>query len=286
MFKKYFCLTILALTFASVSLSRAAEETKYTFVFPPNSLLGLSPTEAMGLLRPMTDYLGRELGTPVEVKAMGDSQVFFQALEKGEIDLAIADIPLYLKAREDYGVIPLVKPKKIYQGILVALASSGIRKIEDARGNILASSSRYSMASYYFPRRLLAQKGLGEMKSFFAAIEFTGKDIRSLQSLITREVDIASVAKPTYSVMITKLPALKSFLKVIETSPDYPYGPIFVRKELGEEKIKEIKTLLLNFKMTPEQKKAIKLYFPMKVTLEFVTAEDSDYLPFRDTLLK
>ena len=213
MFRKYLCLTVLIMVFNFLPFLQAEEETKYVFAFPPHSLLGLSSTEVMGLLKPMTDHLGKELGSPMELRAVADYQVFLKDLGKGEIDIAIADIPLYLKARKDFGVIPLVKFDVTYRGILVTSATSNIRKIERAKGKTLACCSRYSMAGYFFPRSLLAEKHLGEIESFFRSIKITGKDSQSLQSLITGEVDIASVSEPTYFIMVKRLPVLGTFLK-------------------------------------------------------------------------
>ena len=165
-----------------------------------------------------------------------------------------------------------------YRSVIVTRKDSGITRLEDLRGTIIAFEDPDSTSGYFLPRTLLARKGfdLRQMSSFNDAPApkeigylFAGSsEITVIEWVLGRNVAAGAVSDNDLERLDSKK---RAELTVLTASDPLPRYLVSVRKEIAPRFGNQLKAVLLAMHLDPEGKNILR---KMENTTKF------DALPF------
>jgi len=119
---------------------------------------------------PLVKYLREETGYDVSYVSAVGYRGFLSAVESTDADFAFVNPVAYAtlrKTRQAYLLVIALEPdfaggppRTKYRGVILARADSGITRIADLRGKIIATGSELAVAGYLAPKALCRQEGL------------------------------------------------------------------------------------------------------------------------------
>src|SRR6202035_1437451 len=106
---------------------------------------------------PLRDYLSAKLKQPVELIIPTNYNATVEALGNGSLDFAYLGGLTYLKAREAYGVIPLVQrtSDKQFHSLFITQTAAPINKLADLKGKRFAFGDVSSTSGHLMPDNAL-----------------------------------------------------------------------------------------------------------------------------------
>lgn len=169
----------------------------------------------------LTGYLQPRLGPDgieqVRVAVASSTAAMAEMIRRGQVDLYI-DSPLVVaKVARDSGVRPFLRRWKDgvaeYAGVIVARTDSGIRRLDDLRGRVIAFQGPDSTTGYLLPRHLIRQHGiaLAEVGSPEAAppadrlgYVFTGDDDDTILWLLKGKAAVAATDPKSFEKLASR----------------------------------------------------------------------------------
>jgi phosphonate transport system substrate-binding protein len=126
--------------------------------------------------QPMLDYLTSQTSYRFELKLCEDYNQAVQLLMKKEVAAAFLGSYVYIKARSEFGVIPILKPlnrnfEPFSRSVLFTSSAKNIYSINDLKNKKLALPSKSSYSSnwllqYEFKKHNIHPGDLGEIVNF------------------------------------------------------------------------------------------------------------------------
>lgn len=213
--------------------------------------LGFQPQgSAVKMVRkwqPFADHLAGTLGRPVEIVIRGSYREVAEALARGEIDVCLTGSFLYVQARTELGIVPLVKRvirgQSSYSSLIVVRRDSGITSVEGLRGKRFAFTDRDSTSGYLLPVAHLADLGFPEPPAFFSEVVFTGNHDSALLAVYTGAADAAAFSTTRW---LPENPRIGEFAILWRSEP-ITLGPFSVRRDLDRTLARHLKTAFLSF---------------------------------------
>lgn len=148
-------------------------------------------------MAPLMAYLSKVAGRPIQVVVGKDYGDTLALTVEGRVDLAYLTPAVYVSARQKRRDLKLLLTDvrgglDFYTAILVVRADGPIERVEDLKGRRIALVDRESTSGYVYPMRYLS--GLGLTPSSFDELRFSGNHRRSLEMLLSRQVDVAALS--------------------------------------------------------------------------------------------
>jgi len=200
------------------------------------------------------------------------------------VDLAAVGAVSYLKGREKYGIINLVrglnqKGKAKYQSIIVVNPNSSIKSIDDLKHKRFAFGNINSTQGHLIPRISLRKYGidLKDLKSY----EYTGSHIDCANSVVSFKIDACGMQDTMAEHM-----AKKGLLKILHISRYYPSSGIAANQELSFEIISKVKKALIDFDPRGKNKNKLHHWSQTEMPNGFIAADEKDYLEMKNWLIK
>ncbi len=119
---------------------------------------------------PLVKYLRQETGYDISYVSAVGYRGFLSAVERADADLVFVNPMAYVTLQKTRGAYPLViavepdfaggVPRTRYRGVILTRANSGITRIADLKGKIIATGSEMAVAGYLAPKALCRQEGL------------------------------------------------------------------------------------------------------------------------------
>ncbi len=107
------------------------------------------PAEMHKRLKPLTEYLSRELGTRVELRLSPNMKDAIEKVAGGEVDIAYLTPVAYLNAHEKGQAKLVVKTvtrgKGAFQLMIVARADGDVHRVEDIKGRTFAFGDKRAL---------------------------------------------------------------------------------------------------------------------------------------------
>jgi phosphonate transport system substrate-binding protein len=224
---------------------------------PDKLRIGITPSSGSAtgeLVRPLADYLSRELELVTATRTGSDYDAVAAMLGAGELDVAILSPLTYVRARASLPAVALATATRggspTYLGYLV-VRDHGPEHLEALRGATVAWVHRSSASGYLYPRALLRKKGLDPDKVFGRAL-FTGNHEDAVRAIGDGTADVAAVAAP----FIDPGP-LNPFdggdegsetasLRVLAKTDRIPLDCVVVRNDVGRELARRLRSALLS----------------------------------------
>lgn len=183
-------------------------------------------------IRPLANYLGRQLGRPVEVRVVPSPTALIAGVAAGEVDVAVPNLHGYLQALKLPGgsvatlPVPEVPPAQAqrYRAVIVArLPLTGEALAAEAARLRLVLVGPDSASGGFVPRGHLADLGIAHPEAGFASVDHAGSHAAALAWLRDGRADVAALAADVYDA------EPHAGLHEIWRSPVIPPGPLLCR---------------------------------------------------------
>jgi len=207
------------------SFADSAEE-KMTLRF--GKIPYVSPREAYRLFSGLTLLLEEHLDCcHVELVLAPDYASCVRMLEEEQVDIAWLGTATYVANRGRVPMVPLVSPiwsgRRGYTGVIFAVESSQIQRLDQLRGKRFAFVDPESASGYLYPRRLLAEAGIIPERDF-SHMEFLGSHDAVVMAVLLGEYDAGAVYERAYLTVADRSRRLT--LRILAQTPPIPGEPI------------------------------------------------------------
>lgn len=196
----------------------------------------ISPRETFNSrYRDLLDYIGRELGLPVELVQGKTYAEINDMVRAGDVTFAFVCTNPYLQGKDDFGMellaAPEVNGETTYYSYLVVRADSSFGSLADLRDRTFAFSDPLSNSGRLVPVYQLAIMG-ETPESFFSRSIFTYAHDNSIKAVAENLVDAAAVDSLVYDYWVKTGSEFTSKTKVVEKWGPFGINPVVVRPGL------------------------------------------------------
>lgn len=241
----------------------------------------ITPKEGFAYYRGFLDYIGKQLGRPVEyVDATGYEEIN-KLLEYHEIDGAFVCSGPYVDGHSKFGLellaAPLVNGAPVYHAYILVPLNSPAKKLVDLKGKSFAFTDPLSNTGKQVPEYLLIKNGENP-RTFFSKTVFTGAHDKSIQAVADNLVDGAAVDSLIWEYLHRTKPELTKTTRILLKSEPYAIPPFVVHPSLDPVLKEKLRTILTTAHTTP----AGKALLDKMMTDRFVPISDSAYNSIRE----
>lgn len=219
-------------------------------------VMGMHPfkpaVELHKIFKPIADHISQKVGKPVELQVARSNDDTADKVGKGQFDFSYMGSAVYIKAREENGVIPLGQTynngKAYFNGVIVIKKGSGIKSMRDLKGKSFAFGDPNSTLTHLVPVYMLlnADVRLADLKKY----AFVGSHDNMAMGVLAGAFDAASIAPETAEKYKEK------GLEVLLKTPDLPEHVFAANKDLDPATVAKIQEALTT--MDPSLYKAIR----------------------------
>jgi phosphonate transport system substrate-binding protein len=221
--------------------------------------------------RPLVDYAARKLTPTAETKGMivvaPTPGQMIRLLEEKRVDFYMeSPYPTYLINRLGAAKLLLRRWKGgigEYRSLIFTNKESGIARLEDLRGKIIAFEDTGSTSGYLLPKLFLLKKGFSVVEKPSAGAKVSDREIgyifadtyKNIASLVVQnKVAAGAISNDDYaSVDDTS----KASISILGESESVPRHLVSVRKDLPEAMAKRLKEILLGMHQDEAAKKIL-----------------------------
>jgi phosphonate transport system substrate-binding protein len=233
------------------------------------------------LYQPFADYLSENTPYQFEIKLSRSYQETIDRFGRGEVLIASCGPVPYIKAKEKYGVKPILRAlnkdgNPFYRGIIIVRKDSPIQRLSDLKGKSFAFGQALSTAGHIVPQYHLMKAGVQP------------KDLLHYSYLRHHDSVVHAVLKGQFDAGAVKDVVAYKYeqegLRFLSITDPIPTVLITGRRDAPEELVNSVRTALL--KLDPKdpvyQKKMAS--WDEEFKYGFTQASDSDYDPIRKIL--
>lgn len=233
------------------------------------------------LYQPFIRYLNENTPYQFEMKLSNFYHDTIERMGQGETPIASCGPIPYIKAREQYKVIPILRTlnkdgNPYYRGTMITRKDSSIRNLQALKGGSFAFGDEWSTAGHIFPRYHLLKAGidLRDLKQygFYRNHDFV------VEAVLDREFDAGAVK----DIIAQKYQG--KGLRLIYITEPIPTVPIFVRADVSKGMVQSVKGALLKLNPKTLEHQKIMAQWDDEFKYGFIEAADSDYDPIRKIL--
>jgi len=248
--------------------------------------ISISPVVETRKFWPLASYLGRQLqsegideGKVVVAESISAMSSFLQTREA---DLYIDSVfPALAVSRLSGSKLLLQRWKKggsDYQSIIFTRKDSGIARLEDLKGKVIAFEEPFSSTGYFFPKMVLLKKGFrmtpkiqggDPIKSDEVGYIFSHGDSNTILSVLNGVVAAGACDSLKYLAVAKNVDSFK----ILHETVTIPRQIVSYRADLPAKLVTRVKEILMNMHQTAEGKQVLQAF---ESTTKF------DEIPVRD----
>ncbi|MBV8073836.1 MAG: phosphate/phosphite/phosphonate ABC transporter substrate-binding protein [Candidatus Eremiobacteraeota bacterium] len=230
---------------------------------------------------PLRDYLSAKIGRPVELVIPTNYNATVEALGNGSLDFAYLGGLTYLKARQAYGVLPLVQraSDRQFHSLFITQPGSGIEKLADLRGKRFAFGDVASTSGHLMPDYALRNAGLDPDKDL--AVRYTGNHPATAKAVESGTVDAGALDESVLKALLDSGQIDKTKVRVFFTTPPFVDYVWVARKDVSSADQTALANAFLALK-APADEKVLAI---LRGT-SFVRADDAEYATLRKIALQ
>jgi len=269
-------LVSMALFVATLLLAIASAEgqTKQTLPTKPLTLgvISQGPREPLEeRFRPLVDYAAGKLSPAGETKGMvivaPTPGQMMKLLDEKRVDFYLeSPYSTYLINRSGAARLLLRRWKgglAEYRSLIFTSKESGIVRLDDLRGKILAFEDPGSTSGYFLPKMFLLKKGFsvvekpgldGRVSTNEIGYIFANSDTNMLNLVLKKKVGAGAFSNDDYAKVNE---ASKASLSILGESESMPRHLVSVRKDLSEPVVNRLKEILLSMHQNEEGRKIL-----------------------------
>lgn len=242
----------------------------------------ISPKPTLNYYKSMLDYVGVEIGQPVQMIQKPTYDDMDIALEKGEVDIAFICAGPYVRDHDKFGVELLVAPvsygQPFYYSYIIAPKDSPARSFSDLEGKRFAFTDPKSNTGKLVPTYLVSKRFGKSPDEFFSGTIYSRSHDKSIEAVAKRVVDGAAVDSLIYDYLSAKNPVYTRLTKIVEKSQPFGIPPVVVNKGLDPDLKAKLRSVFLEMHENP----AGKVLLSHLLIDEFVVPKDESYDSVRE----
>src|SRR5580692_2232794 len=152
---------------------------------------------------PLKDYLSKTLGEPVNLVIPTNYNATVEALGNNSLDFAYLGALTYVKAHEQYGVLPLVQraEDKQFHSLFITPAGSSIKTLADVKGKRFAFGDINSTSGHLIPYAELKKAGVDVDHDL--QFRYTGSHPATVKAVEAGAADAGALDETVYKEMTT-----------------------------------------------------------------------------------
>lgn len=215
----------------------------------------ITPKEGLAYYREFLDYLGKEIGKPVEYVDAEDYAEINKKLEQGELDAAFVCSGPYVDGKKKFGLEFIAAPQAygeaVYYSYFIVPAKSPAKTLDDLKGKSFAFTDPLSNSGKLVPEYTLVRKGTTPER-FFGKVSFSGSHDKSIKAVSEGLVGGAAVDSLIWEYKHQRFPEQTARTRIIFKSEPYAPPPFVVRPGLDPVIKEKLRQAVLNAHKTPE----------------------------------
>lgn len=236
----------------------------------------ITPKEGFTYYREFLDFIGQELGQPVEYVDAPSYEEINKLLESRDIDAAIVCSGPYVDGHSKFGLELLAAPKAyggtVYYSYIIVPKESKAKNLDDLKGTSFAFTDPLSNTGKLVPEYLIARKGESS-KTFFSKTVFSGSHDKSILAVADNLVDGAAVDSLIWDYLNKTKPQITGKTRILLKSEPYAIPPFVVHPAMDPVLKEKLRTVLLNAHTKPKGKELL----DKMMTEQYVPIADSAY---------
>jgi len=184
---------------------------------------------------PLKNYLAKQLGHEVNLIIPTNYNATVEALGNGSLDFAYLGGLTYVKARRQYGVVPLVQRTSdlAFHSLFITAANSSIRSLADLKGKTFAFGDINSTSGHLMPYFELKQAGINVDADL--KYRYTGSHPATAKAVESGAADAGALDESVYNAMIAEGKLDQSKLRVFYTSAPFLDYVWVARKDVSKQ---------------------------------------------------
>jgi ABC-type phosphate/phosphonate transport system substrate-binding protein len=235
---------------------------------------------------PLAIYLARQLQSDGidegKVVVAGSIPAMSSFMQTRQVDLYIDSFFPSLAVSRLSGSKLLLRRWKMgkseYQSVIFTRKDSGIARLEDLKGKVIAFEEPFSSTGYFFPKIVLVEKGFrlapkedrdDRLKSDEVRYIFSHGDTNTIYMVLNGVVAAGATDDQKYLMLANNLGSLR----IIHETVSFPRQIVSHREDLPAKLVTRIKEVLLNMHQTEEGRQALQ---------DFESTTKFDEIPVRD----
>jgi phosphonate transport system substrate-binding protein len=224
--------------------------------------------------QPLLDYLSSNTKFKFELKLSSDYNEAVKKLIDKEVSASFLGSFLYVKAHEQYGVIPILKPlnenlEPFIRSVVITRSDKNIFTIKDLIGKRLALPSKESFSGNWLTKIEFKKYGLKE------------NDLKEIQNFPHHQSVLNQVLKGNYDAGVIREYLLRGYtdgnIRTIAYSDKISTSPLVVTTDYDPEIIQAIENTLLSLSSDRDKLKDVTKNWDKEFTYGFTRASDEDY---------
>jgi phosphonate transport system substrate-binding protein len=224
--------------------------------------------------QPILDYLTSQTEYRFELKLCSDYNEAVRMLIAHDAAAAFLGSYVYIKAHEEYGVLPILKPlnsnhEPFSRSVLFTSGAKQIFSINDLRHRSLALPSQESFSSNWLLHSILKKNNMHR------------SDLGKVMNFPHHQSVIDNVLRGSFDAGVTRehlLTKLKNQnVRILMYSDPFPSSPIVVARDHSAAVVKAITTALLKVKQAGNGADEVTKGWDNEFIYGFVEASDTDY---------
>ena len=224
-----------------------------------------------GHFRDFVDYVARKVSSASETKGTivvaPTALRLVKPLMEKQVDFYMeSPYPTYLINRQGAAILLLRRWKggmAEYRSMLLTHKESGVKRLEDFRGKIIAFEDPGSTSGYFLPKLFLLKKGFiltekpapeAKVASKEIGYIFTHSDTKIVDLIVAQKVAGGAISNDDYATLDEKRRGDMTILAETETVPRHL---VSIRKDLDSTVAKRLKEILLSMDQDDEGRKIL-----------------------------
>jgi phosphonate transport system substrate-binding protein len=192
----------------------------------------------------LKEYLEKSLGKKVELIVTTDYSSMIEAMRFGRLELAYFGPLSYVLAKSKSDIEPFAALKTngstTYTSVIIANVDSGITKIADIKGKIMAYGDQASTSSHLTPRAHLLKAGLKANTDYKAV--YVGAHDAVAKAVQNGNAQAGGLSRPIWNSLVERKLIDTTKVVAIEDTRPIPQYPWTMRSDLNpalKEKIRQ-----------------------------------------------
>lgn len=195
----------------------------------------ITPVDAVKYYQSVIDYIGEQLGRPVQMVHRRTYEEMDSLLEQGEVNVAFICSAPYVKNRDKFGIellaAPSVNGRPIYHSYIIVHKDSLLKSFADLKGKVFAFTDPKSNTGKLYPTYLLKTMNTSPDR-YFSRHMYSYSHNKSIELVAKHVVDGAAVESLVYENMVKSGSPYALQTKIIKRSPPYGTPPVVVTREV------------------------------------------------------
>jgi len=260
--------TLGAIALMLAAAAASPEPTAYVLAVHPY----LSAPEIQKRFAPLAEYLGQQLGRPVQVRVGSNYEEHISFVGQDAVDIAYIGPAAYVAVVERFGPKPILarmqtKGKPYLSGVIFVRQDSDIRQLADLRGKRFAFGDPQSTMGSLMPRYVLREAGISLQDLGHVSHVFSHDNV--VLGVLAGDFDAGAVRIDVYDEMASR------GLRPIALLPAVSEHVFVTRSNLPPQDIARLRQALLQLAASPDGPRILHTISVDATGME--PASDADY---------